>query len=70
MKTKLTFPSKPRMTLVTDPQEIASIKRGGRLEINGFEAGIGQYFGYVWSVQRYRARQKRLMVGANGKVGG
>ena len=59
---KTTLPEKPRMRLVTDSREIESIKRGGRGEINGFEAGMGQFFAYECSLYRWRKRQARLKV--------
>jgi hypothetical protein len=58
MKTILA--EKPRMVQITDAAEIESIKRGGRLEINGQQAKDGTWWAYRYSVDRYRARQRKL----------
>lgn len=49
-------------SIVNDPREIASIKRGKRGDILGWpvQGAAGVYwYAYDWSLERYRERQRR-----------
>ena len=49
---------KPRIVPVSDPDEIASIKRNGDWDIYGGRDGNGGYWAYAWSLERWRKRSR------------
>jgi hypothetical protein len=50
------------VSVVTDPLEIASIRRGGRMDIVGWRDAADVYwYAYTWSLERYRERQRRAV---------
>ncbi len=60
---------KPKLTLLTDPDEIESARRGRTdaatiHDINATEVN-GKLYGYTFSVERYRKRRLRAEPGPN-----
>lgn len=53
---KASLADKPRITPVTDPTEIESIKRGGYFDLNGWQERDGTWWSYSYSLEHFRAR--------------
>lgn len=50
--------SREVMVQITDPVEIANIQENGFHSILGYQTPDGTWWGYKWSVEQYRARDR------------
>jgi len=58
---KTVLPEKPRLLPLSTDAERAALNLGRR-GINGFRDLQGNYWGYAYSVARYRARMAKLKI--------